>query len=239
MKGLLFFSAWSRAWQNLVPTQQSIARIAEESSERITGQLADTEYGPYLSLGEESVEKMIEKEREGFAETLRRLGADNEILELLFLRSRMEEVAREIKAGLFDGKEAEGLIDAEVERGMKAKPANSAEVDDWAIRRFEDLSVDKARKLGDERLASRLESLFSTRRAMREEGPEDGVALRELEDAFLREADLANGSLSPLMALMVRKMRSERMIRMAVGARRLGFDLAGVQYDISKIRGIV
>ena len=239
MKGLLFFSAWSRARQNLVPTQQSVARIAEESSERITEQLANTEYNPYLSLGEESVEKMIEKEREGFAETLHRLGADKEILEFLFLKTRMEGVAREIKARLFDGKEAKGSVDIEVEKGITTNPKNSAEVDDWAILRFEDFLVDKANKLGDKRLSSRLKSLFSTRRAMREEGPEDGVALRELEDIFLREADLSNGNLSQLMALMIRKMRSERMIRMAVGARRLGFNLAEVEYEISKIRGIV
>jgi len=203
------------------------------------GQLADTEYGPYLSLGEESVEKMIEKEREDFAEILRRLGADKEIMEFLFLKYRMEKVAREIKVRLFDGKEAEGLNDPEVERGIKAKPADQTKVDDWAIRRFEDLSSEKARKLGDGRLAEQLKSLFLTRRAMRKEGLEDGVVLRKLEDAFLMEVDLTNGSLAPLMALMVRKMRAERMIRTAVGARRLGFNLVDVQYEVSKIRGIV
>ncbi len=239
MKGLLFFSAWSRAWQNGVPTQQSIARIAEDKSERLLNQLADSEYGPYLSLGESSVEQMIEKEREEFIIILRRLGIDNNLLDLLFLKIRMEKVAEELKDRIFKGKESEGKMDSEIEKGLKEKFENSAEVDDWSVRRFEDLSVQKARKLGDNKLASQLKSLFSTRRLMREKGLEDGVALRELEDAFLREADLANGRIAPIMALTVRKMRSEKMIRMASGARRLGFDLAAVQYEMAKIRGIV
>ncbi len=239
MRGLLFLSAWSRARQNAVPVQQAIGRIAEESSDRMLAQIADTEYGPYLTLGEESVERMIEAEREEFVRTLERLGVADDVTELLFMRSRMDGVARELKDRLVEGKEAVRSNDPEVEKGMREKFSDPAEIDDWSVRRFEDLSVERARKLGDEKLASRLESLFSKRRSMREEGPEDGATLREMEDAFLREADLTNGGVAPAMALIVRKMRSERMIRMAAGARRIGMDLAAIQYEISKIRGIV
>ena len=239
MRGLLFLSAWSRARQNLVPIQQAIARFAEESSDRMLAQIADTEYGPHLSLGSESVERMIEAEREEFAGTLRRLNIDDDVEELLFARSRMERVARELKARLFEGKEGSGQDDPEVEKGLRKGFSDPAEVDDWSVRRFEEISVDKAREIGDDKFASRLGSLFEKRRMMREEGAEDGMALREMEDAFLREADLTNGGVAPLMALMIRKMRVERMIRMAAGARRLDMDLAAVQYEISKIRGIV
>ncbi len=239
MKGLLFFSAWSRVWQNGVPTQQAIARIAEDKSERLLSQLADSEYGPYLSLGENSIEQMIEKEREEFISILCHLGIDKDLLDLLFLRIRMEKVAEEIKDRLFNGKESEEKTDPEIENGLKEKFDNPAEVDDWSVRRFEDLSVQKARDLGDKNLASQLKELFSTRRLMREKGLEDGVVLRELEDAFLRKADLTNGKIAPIMALMVRKMRAEKMIRVAAGARKLGLDLAAVQYDMAKIRGII
>lgn len=222
-----------------MPVQQAIARIAEESSDRMMAQIADTEYGPHLSFGEESVERMIEAEREEFVKTLQRLGVDGDIMDLLFIKSRMERVARELKTRLFEGKEEVRPDDPEIERGLKKKFSDSVEIDDWSVRRFEDLSVEKIRKIGDKKLASRLESLFIKRRSMREDGAEDGVALREMEDAFLREADLRNGGVAPVMALMIRKMRVERMIRMAVGARRLGMDLTAIQYEISKIRGIV
>ncbi len=222
-----------------MPTQQAIARIVEESSERMFTQIADTEYGPHLSLGEESVEKMIEAEREGFILILQKLGVVNDIIQLLFMRVRMEKVARELKARLFGDEEGKKTNDPEIEKGLKEGFSNPAQIDDWAVYRFEELSVKMARKMGDVKLALQLKSLFEKRRLMRKEGSEDGVVLREMEDAFLRKADLTNGGVAPVMALMVRKMRVERMIRIVVGARRLGMDLAAVQYEISKIRGIV
>lgn len=201
--------------------------------------LHDTDYGPYLSP-ENSLEQVIEKEKEGLYEMLIKMGLEKRVIDFLFLPADILNLRSLLKHDFFGiemkkydfGKKEEKLKEEykeEIERARKKR--SPAELDDFLTEVF----IAKMKEAAKED-ALLLDFLERYEKEISSDTKED--ILIAIEDRFMEEARKKSEGLAPLFAYFMKKWRAEKSVRAIYEAKNTEVPQDKIYGLLKKVRAL-
>jgi vacuolar-type H+-ATPase subunit C/Vma6 len=207
----LFLTSWLRAREKKLVDNVDLDRmIGATTIEESFKVLNDTDYAPYLVAdGDYDIEKVIERERKGFHKMLSVMGVEEEVLDIFFLRERMDLFLNE------EERQADALLDIYFE---KVTSFLRKEKEKQALNFFENYRNIIKKSTGDYKKRDEL--------------------LLKMEKEIVEKEKEEIGGLIPALAFLIKKRRAEYYIRTIFACKRIGVDAKEIYKLIKEKRAL-
>ncbi len=240
----LFFISWFRAREKRLADKVDFDRmIGAKSLEESFKVLNDTDYAPHLS-GEShnSIERVIEKERDDFRKTLSKMGMDKEVLDIIFLKDDLQLVSEEAKEKIFKEKEktfTEKKKEEDVLKKIRGKnPQEPHEIDDIVLDIYFQKIISFLNRIKEKQAKNFFEKYWEKISGKDEDIRERDEILLEMENEIIEKSREEMSGIIPLLAFFIKKRRVECFIRNIFSGKRIGLDSKEIYSLISEKRAL-